>query len=117
MRLYGVRIFVDDFAKARAFYGETLGLGEECVSADTNVAGFKLGSNALIIEREDPKGEDGDLVGRFAGISIQVDDIADAYRRLSDKGIPFKGPPTEQAWGGSLAHFGDPAGNVLTLVG
>ncbi len=99
MRLYVVRIFVDDFPKARAFYTEMLELEEAWAFPEMNTAGFKLGSNSLIIEQEDPAGEDGELVGRFVGISIQVDNIADAYRLLSDKGVTFKGPPRKQFWG------------------
>jgi predicted enzyme related to lactoylglutathione lyase len=33
------------------------------------------------------------------------------------KGVHFTAPPEKQEWGGTLAHFEDPAGNVLTLVG
>lgn len=117
MRLYGIRIFVDDFAAAHAFYGEMLGLRENWAMPEANAAGFDLGSAELIVEQEDPDGEDGDLVGRFVGASIQVDDIDTAYKQLSERGIPFKGPPEKQPWGGSLAHFSDPAGNVLTLLG
>ena len=32
-------------------------------------------------------------------------------------GMAGDGPPEKQFWGGSLAHFRDPAGNTLTLLG
>lgn len=57
------------------------------------------------------------LVGRFTGVSFDTDDIERAYRRLFALGVPFQGPPEKQDWGGSLAHFRDPDGNLLTLVG
>ncbi|WP_421723331.1 VOC family protein [Bauldia sp.] len=117
MRLYGVRIFVDDFAKARSFYRDTLGLKENWAMEDANAAGYDVGSAELIVEQEDPSGREGSLVGRFVGVSLQVDDIDATYRWLSDKGVSLQGPPEKQFWGGSLAHFEDPAGNVLTLVG
>jgi hypothetical protein len=31
--------------------------------------------------------------------------------------VVFDGPPERQIWGGTLAHFRDHAGNVLTLLG
>lgn len=117
MRLYGVRIFVEDFDAARAFYGETLGLRENWAMPQANAAGFDLTSAELIVEQEDPDGADGNLIGRFVGVSIAVDDIDAVYARLSERGVRFKGPPEKQTWGGTLAHFVDPAGNVLTLLG
>ena len=84
---------------------------------EMNAAGFNAGSAELIVEEEDPAGEDGDLIGRFAGVSLQVDDIDAVYKSLSAKGVHFHGAPEKQVWGGTLAHFDDPAGNTLTLVG
>jgi uncharacterized glyoxalase superfamily protein PhnB len=46
-----------------------------------------------------------------------VADVELAYRCLRDRGVEFPGPPERQAWGGLLAHFRDPDGNVITLVG
>lgn len=117
MRLYGVRLFVDDYAEARAFYADTLGFEVEWEMADQGVAGFRAGSGMLIVEAGDPEGEDGDLIGRFAGVSLQVDDIAATYKSLRSKGVAFDSPPEKQFWGGTLAHFRDPAGNILTLLG
>ena len=111
MKLYAVRIFVDDIAAARAFYGGPLGLGETWSFGDA--AGYDLGGAELIVERSG----DGALVGRFAGVSIQVDDIQHTYAELSAEGVEFDGPPEAQPWGGVLAHFKDPAGNTLTLLG
>ncbi len=62
-------------------------------------------------------GDDAHLVGRFVGASIEVDDIDKAYLELAGRGVAFEGPPEKQFWGGTLAHFKDRAGNILTLVG
>ena len=81
-------------------------------------AQFQLGSAALGLERcdaNDPESQD--LVGRFIGVSIEVDDIQALYQRLRDKGVSFTSPPTKQPWGGTLAHFRDLDGNTLTLLG
>ena len=114
MKLYGVRIWVDDMDAARRFYGETLGL--ELDWDFGAAAGYRLGGPQLIVEQGDGSHESEGLVGRFVGCSIAVDDIDLAYRDLAAKGVTFLAPPEKQPWGGVLAHFRDPAGNVLTLL-
>lgn len=116
MRVFGLRVFVDDLDVATGFYRDVLGLPVKWDMSEHGAVGFDLGVD-LIVEREDPSGEDGDLVGRFVGVSIAVDDIEGTYQALSAGGVEFTGPPAKQPWGGVLAHFRDPAGNVLTLLG
>jgi len=50
-------------------------------------------------------------------VSLQVDDVPATYAELRARGVDFVGPPEKQSWGGTLAHFRDPDGNVLTLFG
>lgn len=114
MKLYGVRIWVDDLAAARRFYGETLGLTEKWAWGPA--LGFDLGAE-LIVEQNDEGDHEGAMTGRFVGASISVDDIQAEYQRLRSKGVMFLGPPEKMPWGGTLAHFKDPAGNTLTLLG
>lgn len=40
-----------------------------------------------------------------------------ADQTLLARGVEFLAPPQRMPWGGVLAHFRDPDGNVLTLVG
>lgn len=117
MRLYAVRIFVDDFDAARAFYAETLQLPVAWEMADLPAIGLDAGGPQLIVETAAPDGPDAHLVGRFVGVSLQVDDVDQAYWSLGNRGVAFDTPPERQVWGGTLAHFRDPAGNVLTLLG
>lgn len=113
MKIYGVRVWVDDMAAAKRFYGETLGLAAKW---DVEMAvGYDLGTD-LIVEKDDGGHEGETLVGRFVGASIQVDDIQATYQALQAKGVPFLGAPEKMFWGGTLAHFKDPAGNTLTLL-
>lgn len=117
MKLYGVRIFVDDFQAARTFYAGTLGLPVAWEMAEQGAFGVIVGGPQLIIEAVEPGGDDDARVGRFIGVSLQVDDIHSSHARLRDRGVVFTGPPERQDWGGWLAHFDDPAGNTLTLLG
>ncbi len=119
MKLYGVRLFVDELEVAKRFYLETLGLPLAWDLPEAGAFGAALDGGQLIVERigleADP--EDLGLIGRFVGLSLQVDDIQKSYENLKAKGVVFTEPPTQQLWGGWLAHFKDPAGNVLTLLG
>ncbi|MDN5201467.1 VOC family protein [Fulvivirgaceae bacterium BMA10] len=66
------------------------------------------------IEKINTTDEEADqLVGRFVGISLQVEDIYDVYQKLLSKGVTFVKPPEKQPWGGTLAHFFDYDKNVL----
>jgi catechol 2,3-dioxygenase-like lactoylglutathione lyase family enzyme len=112
MKLTYARLFVDDLEAARRFYRDTLGLTELWIWNDV-ACGYDVGVT-LIIEATD--GKHPEEVGRFAGLSLDVDDIDAEHQRLSAAGVQFTHPPTRQPWGGTLAHFKDPAGNVLTLV-
>lgn len=118
MKLYAQRVFVDDLAAAKHFYGELLGL--TALWEWGPAIGYDVGGPTLIVEEE--SADDGDpsepsAVGRFIGCSLQVDDIAATHARLAARGVPFLAPPEAMPWGGTLAHFRDPAGNVLTLFG
>jgi predicted enzyme related to lactoylglutathione lyase len=46
-----------------------------------------------------------------------VDDVEATWERLRARGVEFVARPELMPWGGVLAHFRDPDGNVLTLVG
>ncbi len=118
MELYAVRIFVRQWSKACAFYGGTLSLPERFRNDEMGWAEYDLDGPCLGIERVRPENaEDDALVGRFVGASLRVDNIDGIYKSLKAKGVQFTSPPEMQGWGGSLAHFQDPDGNVLTLLG
>ena len=118
MKLYAVRIFVRQWPEACAFYGETLGLTERFRNDDIGWAEYDLGGPAFGVERVQPGNADGEaLIGRFVGVSLRVDDIDATYEALKAKGVAFTAPPEKQPWGGALAHFRDPDGNELTLLG
>lgn len=113
-----VRVFVSDWDRALTFYTETLGMKAVFADADMGWAELDTGSAHLALERIDPAdGESAELLGRFVGVSLAVDEISFAYESLRSRGVHFEAPPESQPWGASLAHFRDPDGNVLTLIG
>jgi len=115
-----IRLFAmpDDWERTVRFYRDMLGFSERYVDAEAGIAGFECGDGPEIgIERVDPaEVEEIEMAGRFAGVSFRVADIETAVRGLSEQGVVFDGSPQRMDWGGTLAHFRDPAGNVLTLT-
>ena len=125
VNLYGIRVFVDDWPLACDFYEHKLGLKAEYKSVEFSWAEYATGAAKLCVEgygeEETSTGDHPDesaelLVGRFLGVILQVEDIAASYSDLCAKGVEFTSPPEKQPWGGSLAHFKDPSGNILTLM-
>jgi predicted enzyme related to lactoylglutathione lyase len=79
--------------------------------------GYDLGAHRIVEAVGSDDAEGRELVGRFVGCSIAVDDSDAAFAALSAKGVAFLSPPEHQSWGGVLAHCKDVSGNVLTLLG
>jgi len=118
MKLYAVRVFVRDWDGACRFYGETLGLPERYRSEEFGWAEFDVGGPCFGIERvdaDDPEAER--LLGRYLGVSLQVQDVAAVCDALREQGVELVSRPELQSWGGSLAEIKDPEGNVITLLG
>lgn len=114
-RLAAVRVFVAELSKAVRFYESTLGLSLAGQASESAV--FKLENADLIIERANPADPEGaEMIGRFTALSLETEDCQSLVGALTAKGVQFLGPVQTQAWGGKLAHFLDPDGNVLTLV-
>jgi lactoylglutathione lyase len=111
-----VRIFVRDFERSLAFYTDTLAM-PLALAAD-GWAQLDTGAAQLALERVTEGDSEGSaLTGRFLGVSLAVADVDAAYARLRRAGVDFLAPPERMPWGGTLAHFRDLEGNVLTLVG
>ena len=118
MELYAVRIFVRRWDEACAFYGTTLGLAERFRNDEIGWAEYDIGGPCFGVERVALGDDEGAaLVGRFVGVSLRVENIDDVFESLKAKGVRFTAPPEKQGWGGTLAHFQDPDGNGLTLLG
>ncbi len=116
--LYAIRVFTLHWPEALAFYRDVVEFPVVFADADMGWAQFQLGGAYIGLEHLDPGDpEAADLVGRFVGVSIEVEDIQTQYTALCNKGVDFVQAPQKQPWGGTLAHFKDVDGNILTLLG
>lgn len=82
---------------ARSFHADLLGL--KPVSLEPSALLFDVGP-LLIVEPADDEARKEGLVGRFAGFSLQVENIETLHARLKARGCIIAGPPERQAWGG-----------------
>jgi predicted enzyme related to lactoylglutathione lyase len=109
----GVNIWTEDLATMVQFYRDTLELPVH--SVHTDFAAFELGGIRVSVglhsgirgPARDPK--------RIM-LNLGVDDIQAAYRALTSKGVDFVRPPEREHWGGWVATFADPDGNLLQLL-
>jgi predicted enzyme related to lactoylglutathione lyase len=49
-------------------------------------------------------------------VNLGVADIHQEYQRLCQKGVQFIRPPEQEHWGGWVATFLDPDGNILQML-
>lgn len=111
-RLWYVNVYVSDFARAVAFYRDTLGLPLQMRDDAFSYASFATEGARFSVAKADPGSG---LVGRHTGVGLGVRDLPSAYEQLRSKGVQFTMLPREQPWGGFMAMFQDPDGNIFFL--
>jgi catechol 2,3-dioxygenase-like lactoylglutathione lyase family enzyme len=107
----------DDLAKAKSFYGDTLGLD---VSEAHGILTLNLAGGANVIIYPKPNHEP----ASFTVLNFPVDDIEAAVDELTAAGVEFERYPgldqDERAinrdQGPPIAWFKDPAGNILSIL-
>ena len=111
---------VDDIAAAKAFYGDTLGL-ETDIDHEMGILTLKLdgGNYVLLYPKADHQ------PATFTVLNFPVDDIDEAVKSLTDRGIKFEQYPdlktdengiSREDGGPNIAWFKDPAGNILSVL-
>src|SRR5712691_1098979 len=113
---------VNDLAKAKAFYAETLGLkvDDEGVGITLHLPG---GGAVFAYPKDDHQ------PATFTILNFVVETIDEAVDELTSRGVQFEhyedGPKTdekgilrgrEQNMGPDIAWFKDPAGNILSVI-
>jgi catechol 2,3-dioxygenase-like lactoylglutathione lyase family enzyme len=113
MKIGYVIVGVKSLDAAVAFYRDTMGFDLLFAEPEFHFASFQVGALQFSLAEgsEDVHGT-GD---RNTGIGFQVRDVDAAYAELAAKGVNFTMPPGKQPWGGYMAMFADPDGNVFYL--
>jgi predicted enzyme related to lactoylglutathione lyase len=109
----GVIIWTEDLDRLFAFYRDTLELIP--YSIRPNFIAFRWGEMRLSLGKHAKvRGPSRDPYRIM--INLAVDDIQGMYAALCGKGVSFLKPPTQEYWGGWVATFFDPDGNILQLM-
>jgi catechol 2,3-dioxygenase-like lactoylglutathione lyase family enzyme len=105
-----VSVLTRDIARAKEFYGETLGLPIE-TEGESDME-FTLGQVTLDVF--DPSSVGQEFAPSPAGIAIRVPDVAATRAELEAKGVQFDGEIVDTGVC-HFAFFRDPDGNKLML--
>ena len=115
-RVAHITVYGRDLKRMIAFYSDTLGLPLLAHDEAFHYARVDGGSVRIGLGAGEPNPELGVYVGVHTGIGFEVADLDAAYEALKAKGVTFSMPPKRQGWGGHMAMFLDPDGNVLQLI-
>jgi len=102
---------VTNMERAKAFYGETLGLEQ---TGDQGFPEFKLGDNGFLYLLSLESIGAAFRAPHDAGFALRVPDVAEARRELEEKGVTFNGDVLDTGVC-HMAFFADPDGNALML--
>lgn len=111
-KMKNIVVFVRDFEGAKHFYKELMQL--PLVQESVAIMEFFPGSTTMgvALAMHDAAMP---LVGRHTGITLQVKDIEEFCKRLTDAGVSFAEPLEVTPWG-KMAVVKDPDGNQFALV-
>ena len=110
----GITLWTDDLDRLYGFYHDLLQLPLHSNHGD--FISFQLGANMRF------------NIGIHDGVSgasrdpfrmmphLGVEDIHGEHQRLTAAGVEFLRPPEQEHWGGWVATFKDPDGNVLQML-
>jgi predicted enzyme related to lactoylglutathione lyase len=107
-----VALFVTDFDRAMAFYGETLELPRSVHVPDRGFAEFETGNLTLSILEPAKMGME--FRKGTNAIALHVDDVAASREKLESRGVTFHGDIIDSGVC-HMAIFDDPDGNSLML--
>jgi len=107
-----VSIGTDNLPRLLAFYRDTLGL--KLRSQRSHNAQFEFGDLRLIVGlHSEVRGASKEPQRMM--LNFIVPDIDAAHRSLAQACVEFIRPPSPEPWGGKIATFKDPDGNLLQL--
>jgi catechol 2,3-dioxygenase-like lactoylglutathione lyase family enzyme len=111
---------VDDIAKARDFYGDTLGIDTEILDEQNGLLSLKLAGDRDTLVYLKPDFEP----ATYTILNFVVDDVEAAVDELSSRGVTFERYEgfeqdergIHRGGGPLIAWFKDPAGNILAVM-
>lgn len=116
-----ITLFVEDLARARAFYKDVFNV--MVVFEDESCLVVKLANIMLNLLRATqapdlvtPASVGGPKAGTRALLTIAVADVDVVCAQLRDHGVELLNGPVDRPWGRRTAAFSDPAGHVWEVA-
>jgi catechol 2,3-dioxygenase-like lactoylglutathione lyase family enzyme len=113
IRIGYVIVGVKSLASAVPFYRDTMGFELLFSEPEFHFASFKVGDMRFSLA--EGAAETHGAGDRNTGIGFEVPDVDAAHAELAAKGVTFTMGPGKMPWGGYMAMFADPDGNVFYL--
>jgi predicted enzyme related to lactoylglutathione lyase len=117
VRIGYVNHHVHDANSAIAFFRDVVGLPLQFSDESFHYARFDAGAVSFAVASGGGEAPSSPGPDRLTGVGFVVDDVDAAYREMKAKGARFTMEPSRQPWGGYMAMFADPEGNVFYLDG
>lgn len=105
-------IAANDLSKAKAFYGELLGL--DIVMDLGWIVTFAAGATMAPQISFASEGGSGTPV---PDLSIEVDDVDEIHNKAIAAGLPIEYGPTDEPWGVRRFYLRDPFGRLVNILG
>ena len=115
-RVWIASVPVRDLDRAAEFYSCILGLDIALEAKDKNWVEIGPAEPMAKIGLYVPDPADKKQPGGDTGIVLSTDSIYELHRKLVDDGVRFLTKPEKRPWGGLMAMFEDPDGNIFTVV-
>ncbi len=112
--LGGVIMWTDQIERMTAFYRETLRLPVHSVRPHFVAFQLAHGVRLSVGTHAEVHGPAQEPVR--VTVNLNVPDIHAARQELAARGVAFVRPPEREHWGGWVASFRDPDGNLLQLL-
>jgi catechol 2,3-dioxygenase-like lactoylglutathione lyase family enzyme len=104
--VFYVHARVSDLARAKRFYGETLGW--KLNTDEAHVAGFWFGTGYLVVQQDDRPPHQR-TTGGGMHVAVRVDDLDEQHARLRTRGVAVS-EIHARPWGERNFRFFDPDG-------
>jgi predicted enzyme related to lactoylglutathione lyase len=116
-RIGYINLHVHDVERELAFFRDVVGLELQFQDASFHFAAFDGGTVRFAVAGSGEAPPSEPRPDRLSGIGFMVDDVDAAAREMKARGARFTLEPSRQPWGGYMAMFADPEGNVFYLDG
>ena len=115
--LSGVIVWTENLDRLSYFYQETMGLTPHSIRDDFIAFKWDMGPYSVRFSLGKHSSVSGEAIDPYRiMMNFNVQDIKATTERLKSLGVIFVREPEREHWGGEVATFKDPDGNIIQLL-